>query len=201
MSVRFLASLAAGLILSFSPALAETKILSITAQQVEGGPVFTFVNGIPKALTRDGVTTVGDGALAENTIYIFPEAQGVTLTSRLRPGSGNAIPPGTKVDSFYVCVDTVEAPKNPGPRNGPLYSGLVKFDNADLLGIVLRPPQLKATAAILGLPGVVYDNTRYTGVDPFWMGQDDQSFSGGTFRFFGDANGIDCRRLIFRAKG
>lgn len=201
MSTRLLARLAAGLILTAAPVLAETNILSLAAQQVKGGPRFATVNGIPKALTRDGQTVVGDGALTENTIYVFREKQDVTLTRVLRPGNGKPIPAGTKVDSFYVCVDTVEAPKNPGPRNGPLYAGIVKFDNADLLGVVLRPPQLAATAEILGLPGVTYANSRFTGVDPFWMGQDDQSFGGGSFRFFGDANGIDCRRLIFRAKG
>jgi hypothetical protein len=201
MASRILVTFVAGLLLAAAPALAQTKILSATAQRVEGGPAFKVVTGIPKVLTRDGVTTVGDGALAENTIYVFPEAEGVVLTSRVRPSSGSAIPAGTKVDSFYICVDTVEAPKSPGPRNGLLYAGTVKFDNTDLLAVVLRPPQLSATADLLGKPGIVYANSRYTGVDPFWMGQDDHNFGGGTFRFFGDANGIDCRRLVFRAKG
>lgn len=202
MSLRFLASFAATVLLAVNPAFAQTKVLSISAQQVEGGPVFTTVNGIPKALIRDGVATVGDGMLAENTIYVFAEAQGVALSSRLRPGSGSAVPAGTKVDSFYVCVDTAEPTrKNSGARNGVLYSAVASFDNADLLAVVLRPPQLAATADLLGKPGVAYANSRFTGVDPFWLGQDDQSFGGGTFRFFGDANGIDCRRLIFRAKG
>lgn len=202
MFFRFLASLSTTVLLAAAPALAETKVLSVSAQQVEGGPVFATVNGIPKALTRNGVTTVGDGMLAENTIYVFAEAQGVTLPSRLRPGTGSAIPAGTRVDSFYVCVDTAEPPrKNSGARNGVLYSAVATFDNADLLAVVLRPPQLAATADLLGKPGIAYASSRYTGVDPFCLGQDDHNFGGGTFRFFGDANGIDCRRMIFRAKG
>lgn len=200
MLFRFFMSFAAGVVLAAAPALAETRIVSITPQQVLGGPVFAFVNGIPKALTRDGGTTVGDNYLTENTIYIFPEAQGVTLTSVLRPGNGPLIPSGTKVDSFYLCIDTVDKVNNTNVRSGFPYSGTVTFDNTDLLAVVLRPPQLKTTAALLGKPGITYANTRFTGVDPFRMGQDDHSFAQGTFRFSGEANGIDCRRLIFRAR-
>ncbi len=201
MLYRFAVCLLTGFVFATPPAVADTKILSITPQQVQGGPPFAFVNGIPKALTRDGATTVGDNYLTENTIYIFPEAHGVTLTSALRPGNGPMIPSGSKVDSFYLCVDTVDKISDTSVRSGFAYSGAITFDNADLVGVVLRPPQLKTTAAVLGKPGVTYANTRFTGVDPFRMGQDEHSFAQGTFRFSGEANGIDCRRLIFRAKG
>jgi hypothetical protein len=201
MPCRVVLSIAALLMLAASPSLAETKIVSAALQRVQNGPPFKMITGIPRGLKRDGITTVGDGALAANTIYAFPEQQGVTLTSALRPGNGPSIAAGTRVDSFYVCVDTADGPSDPGPRNGAEYSAVVRFDNADLLGVVLRPPQLAASAAALGKPGVEYASSRYVGVDPFWMGQDAHNFSGGAFRFYGDANGIDCRRLIFRAKG
>lgn len=201
MSWKFVLGCAAGLALAANGVAAETRILSASVRKVEDGQTFQMVTGIPKVLTQDGVTIVGDGTLARNTIYVFPEMQGATLKSALRPGVGGQIPAGTRVDSFYVCIDTSEAPSDPGPRNGAQYAAVVRFDNSALLGIALRPPQLAATAKAVGKPGVVYANSRYVGVDPFWMGQDDQTFAGGTFYFSGDANGIDCRRLIFRAKG
>jgi hypothetical protein len=201
MACRVILSIAAVLMLGASPSLAETKIVSAALQRVEGGPTFKVVTGIPGGLKQNGITTVGDGALSENTIYVFSESQGATLRSTLRPGRGPSIAAGTRVDSFYVCVDTADVASDSGPRDGAKYAAVVRFDNADLLGVVLRPPQLAASAEALGKPGVVYASSRYVGVDPFWMGQDDQTFSGGAFRFFGDANGIDCRRLIFRAKG
>ena len=200
MAYRVLATLFVALALATPPALAQTQILSVTAQRVVGGPDFDFVNGLPPALTRNGVTTLGDGALAKNTLYIVPEAQGVTLKDTIRPGSGNLVAAGTVVDSFYVCADSEDLPAG-GARNGVIYSGIVEFDNPDLLAVVLRPPQLRTTAKALGRPGVRYTYNRFIGVDPFDIGQDDHNFSRGTFRFFGDVNGIDCRRLIFRAKG
>ena len=185
MAWRVVWSVAAGLAMAAGPLLADTRVLSAKAMQVEGGPAFRIVSGIPRGLTRKGVTTVGDGALADNTIYVFPEAQGVMLDAVIRPGRGPAIAAGTKVDSVYVCVDTAEFPADPGPRNGVRYAAAVRFDNPDLLGIVLRPPQLAATAKAVGKPGVAYANSRLTGVDPFWMGQDNQTFAGGTFSFSG----------------
>lgn len=200
MVYKVVLGLVAMLAMAAGPALADTRVLSAKAKRVEGGPAFRVVTGIPKGLKRQGVTTVGDGALAQDTIYLFPEAQGVTLDATTRPGSGPAIAAGTRVDSVYICVDTTELPTDPGPRNGAAYAAAVRFDNPDLLGIALRPTQLAATAKAVGKPGVVYANSRFTGVDPFWIGQDGQNFTGGVFTFYGDANGIDCRRLIFRAK-
>ena len=47
---------------------AATRVVSAPATNPNGGEPFRIMTGIPKALTRDGKTTVGDGALAQNTI-------------------------------------------------------------------------------------------------------------------------------------
>jgi hypothetical protein len=164
-----------------------------------GDAPFRMITGIPKALTRDGRPVVGDGALAENTIYAFPERQGHTLTAPLDTGR-KTVPKGTKVDSWFVCVDTDRRAVDPGPRGGTDYSARLTFNNGALLATVLRPAQLKSTARVLGLPSVTYAHSRFVGVDPVWMGQDGQWFDGQNFLIRGNANGIDCMRLVFRAK-
>jgi hypothetical protein len=157
------------------------------------------MTGIPKALARNGGKIVGDGALADDTLYVFPERQGVTLTAPLNTGT-RVVPAGTRVDSVYVCVDTKGFSPGRGPRGGTDYTARIRFDNPVLLATILRPPQLKSSAAVLGLPGVTYASSRYVGVDPFWMGQDGQWYDGRDFLMRGNANGIDCMRLVFRAK-
>lgn len=184
----------AAAVLVMQPAAAETAILGLAMAETEGGPRFSTIVGVPR-----GLTTVGDGALVTNTVYVFPERQGVTLTAPLRGGT-STVPAGTKVDSFYLCVDAGPA-SDGSPRGGPSYAGRARFDNPDLLAMILRPPQLAASAQVLGREGITYANSRLTGVDPFWMGEDNQSGAGGEITFLGKANGVDCRRLVFRAKG
>jgi hypothetical protein len=186
-------------VISVVPASAATKVKSASAARIAGTEAFQVVTGIPSALTRDGRTSVGDGVLAANTIYAFAEKQGFTLKAPLDTGSA-VIPAGAKVDSWYVCIDTSRRAADPGPRGGTDYSARLTFDNNALLATVLRPAQLKATARALGLPGVTYVHSRFVGVDPFWMGQDGQWFDGQNFLMRGNANGIDCMRLVFRAK-
>ena len=191
---------ALGLVLAASPVLAKTKILSAAADRTNEGSKITVVLGVPKALTRDGVTTIGDGRLANDTLYAFPEQQGVTLANGLSLSGSRPIAAGTKVDSFYVCLDTSENARGAGPRGGLGYEAVLRFDNGALLGTALRPSGLAETAQVLGNPDLSYANSRFLGVDPYWMGQDSQSFAAGNFVFRGNANGIDCIRLIFRAK-
>ncbi len=181
------------------PAAAATKVTSASAANLGGAEPFRVVTGIPAALTREGRTSVGDGALAKNTIYAFPERQGFTLKAPLDTGMA-VVPEGTKVDSWYVCIDTDRRAADPGPRGGTDYSVRLAFNNNALLATVLRPAQLKTSARALGLPGVTYVHSRFVGVDPFWMGQDGQWFDGRNFLMRGNANGIDCMRLVFRAK-
>lgn len=190
---RVCAAMVAGVMMA-GPVLAGTKVVSARAVQANGGAEFRVIAGVPK-----GLREAGDGSLADNTLYVFPERQGVTLTAPLSLGK-SVIPKGTKVDSVYVCIDTDRRAADPGPRGGTDYSATIRFDNSVLLGTVLRPGPLKATAKILGRPDVEYADNRFVGVDPFWMGQDGQSFDGRDFAMSGNANGIDCMRLVFKAK-
>jgi hypothetical protein len=197
--IRYVCAAVLATAISVLPAGAATQVTSASAANLGGSEPFRVVTGIPAALKRDGRTSVGDGALASNTIYAFPEKQGVTLTAPL--DTGNAIvPKGTKVDSWYVCIDTDRRAADPGPRGGTDYSARLAFNNNALLAMVLRPAHLKTSARALGLPGVTYVHSRFVGVDPFWMGQDGQWFDGRNFLMRGNANGIDCMRLVFRAK-
>jgi hypothetical protein len=191
---RVCVAMVAGVMMMADPVLAGTKIVSARAAQSGGGPEFKVIVGVPK-----GLGAAGDGALADNTLYVFPEQQGVTLSAPL-PLGRTVIAKGTKVDSFYVCIDTERRAADPGPRGGTDYTAAIRFDNSVLLGTALRPGPLKQTAEVLGRPNVTYADNRFVGVDPFWMGQDGQSFDGRDFLMRGNANGIDCMRLVFKAK-
>lgn len=181
------------------PADAATQVTSASAIDPGGNAPFRVITGIPGALTRNGQTVVGDGALARNTIYAFAERQGVTLDAPLNTGS-RVVPKGTRVDSWYVCIDTEQRAAETGPRGGTDYSAQLRFDNGILLATILRPAPLRASARVLGRPDVTYASSRFVGVDPFWMGQDGQWFDGRDFLMRGNANGIDCMRLVFRAR-
>ncbi len=52
------------------PVLAGTKVVSARADQTGGGPGFKVIKGIPK-----GLSAPGDGALADNTLYVFPNVR------------------------------------------------------------------------------------------------------------------------------
>jgi hypothetical protein len=195
---RMSAVLWSAVLLSF-PAAAGTRVVSASGIQTGSGAELRAMTGIPRALTRNDGTVVGDGALATDTLYVFPERQGVTLAAPLNAGT-RVVPAGTRVDSVYVCVDTEGFEPGRGPRGGTDYSARIRFDNPVLLATILRPAPLRSSAEVLGLPGITYASSRYVGVDPFWMGQDGQWYDGRDFLMRGNANGIDCMRLVFRAK-
>lgn len=197
--IRYVCAAMLAAVVAVLPAGASTRVTSASAATMAGAEPFRVAVGIPPALRRDGSAHVGDGALAQNTIYAFAERQGVTLTAPLDTGRA-VVPKGTRVDSWYVCIDTDRRAADPGPRGGTDYSARLTFDNRILLATVLRPAQLKSTARVLGLPGVTYVHSRFVGVDPIWMGQDGQWFDGQNFLLRGNANGIDCMRLVFRAR-
>ncbi len=95
---------------------------------------------------------VGDEDLTDpDHVHVFLERV-VKLTQDLTPDTGEVIPAGLTIRSYFFHYDP------PGTTGGTLNPGFVRFDDP-ILGVLNRTDSLNATDALLGSPETDYSGT------------------------------------------
>ncbi len=95
---------------------------------------------------------VGDEDLTDpDHVHVFLERV-VTLTQDLTPDTGEVVPAGSTIRSYFFHYDP------PGTTGGTLNPGFVRFDGP-ILGVLNRTDSLNATDALLGSPETDYSGT------------------------------------------
>ena len=102
---------------------------------------------------------VGDEDLTDpDHVHVFLEKV-VTLTQDLTPDTGEVIPAGSTIRSYFFHYDP------PGTEGGILDPGFVRFDDR-ILGVINQTETLDGTDALLGSPATDYSGTVNRRWDP-----------------------------------
>ena len=95
---------------------------------------------------------VGDEDLTDpDHVHVFLERV-LTLTQDLTPDTGEVIPAGSRIRSYFFHYDP------PGTTGGVLDPGFVRFDD-EILGVINLTATLDGTDALLGSPVTDYSGT------------------------------------------
>ena len=95
---------------------------------------------------------VGDEDLTDpDHVHVFLEKV-VTLARDLAPDTGEVIPAGSRIRSYFFHYDP------PGTEGGILDPGFVRFDD-EILGVINLTETLDGTDALLGSPATDYSGT------------------------------------------